>query len=475
MSSQNRRSFFQSAGAGMAGLFGIEALDAAVQQNSTVYTRPKLRITDVRTAQIQGFHVRLMTDEGLIGEGEAVDAVSGAEGIVQGMGRSLVGQSPLNIEAMWERIRTSGVFAGAQGGQYVTGLTALEIALWDLAGKALGIPIYQLMGGKVRDRVRLYMDCADPSEPTFKDEMAKITDNGFTMTKIDIDAAGDPARWDRVNWTANNAEIDHMVAKVKTMKDMLPKGVELAVDMHGRYDVGTGKRVAKELEPFRLVWLEEPVPADNVDAMADIRHSTNTPICCGENIYMRWGFRPLFEKHAVDIIMPDIQKCGGLMEGKKIADMAHTYFVPIAPHSQASPIAAMATAHAMSTTPNHLVTEWHWGHPDSRYQVWKQFVTEGNIIEKGHIVPPDKPGIGVTLNEEFLKARPGTRWFDQSPSMAGGGRGFSGGGRGPGGAAPGGAPGGAAPGGAAPAGRGPGGHAPTGAPAGAPAGRGGRG
>ncbi len=420
-------------------MFSLGGLSAAVQENSAVYQRPKLRITDIKTAQAYGFHVRIYTDQGLYGDGEAVDAASGADGIVQGFRRTLVGQSPLNIEALWERLRTSGVFAGAQGGQYTTALTGVEIALWDLAGKALGLPIYQLMGGKVRDRIRIYMDCGvdNPNDPNFKSEMQKITDYEFTMTKIDIDDASDPARFDAVNWTANNAEIDHMVEKVKWMKESLPKGVELAVDMHGRYDVGTAKRVAKEMEPFRLTWLEEPVPADNIDAMADVRQSTHTPICCGENIYMRWGFRPLFEKHAVDIIMPDIQKCGGLMEGKKIADLAQTYFVPIAPHSQASPVAAMATAHAMATVPNFLVVEWHWGHPNERTQVWRQFVKEGDIIVKGHITPPDKPGIGVTMNEDYLKKLPGARWFDQTAPNPGTipGRG----GRGPGGGAPAGA------------------------------------
>ncbi len=166
-----------------------------------------------------------------------------------------------------------------------------------------------------------------------------------------------------MNWTANNAEIDHMVDKVAFMRESLPKRIELAVDMHGRYDVGTAKRMAKELEPFRLLWLEEPVPPENVDAMRDVRESTHTPICCGENLFLRHGFRELLEKRAVDIIMPDIQKCGGLLEARKIADMAHTYYVPMAPHCQASPIGTMASCHVLAAIPNALVLEWHWGHP----------------------------------------------------------------------------------------------------------------
>ena len=411
----NRRSFLKTAGAGFAGMFGLSKLSAAAQTASRPYQRPKLKITDVKTASLQGFHVRLYTDQGLTGDGEAVDAISGAPGIVQSFRFSLMNQDPLNVEAIWERIRTNGVFGGAQAGQFVTALTAVEIALWDLTGKALGIPIYQLMGGKMRDKIRVYIDSAVESrdDPQSKPFIARIIEEGWTMAKIDVDDARDPARFDRVNWTANNIEIDHMLDKVAFMRESLPKNIELAVDMHARFDLPTAKRFAKEVEPFKLRWLEEPVPPENIDAMRDVRQSTHTPICCGENIYMRWGFRELFEKNAVDIIMPDIQKCGGLAEAKKIADLAHTYYVPIAPHCQASPIGMMAACHAMSTVPNFLVQEWHWGHPAERTARWKQYVEEGDIIQKGYITVPDKPGIGLTINDEALRklARPNSPWF----------------------------------------------------------------
>jgi galactonate dehydratase len=415
MQSNNRRSFLQTAGSGLAGMFGLSKLSAAAQTAARVYQRPKLKITDVKTASLQGFHVRLYTDQGLTGDGEAVDAISGASGIVQGFRFSLMNQDPLNVEAIWERIRTTGVFSGAQAGQFVTALTAVEIALWDLTGKALGIPIYQLMGGKMRDKIRVYIDSAVESrdDPQSKPFIARIVEEGWTMAKIDVDDARDPARFDRVNWTANNIEMDHMLDKIAFMRETLPKNIELAVDMHARYDLPTAKRFAKETEPFKLVWLEEPVPPENIDAMRDVRQSCHTPICCGENIYMRWGFRELFEKNAVDIIMPDVQKCGGLAEAKKIADLAHTYYIPIAPHCQASPIGMMAACHAMSTVPNFLVQEWHWGHPPERTARWKQYVEEGDIIQKGYITLPDKPGIGLTINDEALRklARPNSPWF----------------------------------------------------------------
>jgi len=411
----NRRSFLGRASLGLAGWFSLQGLASAIQNASSPYQRPRLKITDVKTAFTQGMHVRIYTDQGLVGDGEAVDAVSGGAGIVAGFRPMLMGQNPLNVEAIWERIRTAGIFAGAQAGQYIAALSGVEIALWDLVGKALGLPIYQLLGGKVRDRIRVYCDSGTNrrDDPQAMEFISQIIDMGFTAAKIDIDDANDPGRFDRVNWTASNAEIDSMVDKVRFMRESLPSRIELAADMHGRYDLGTAKQVAKELEPFRLLWLEEPVPPENIDAMRDVRASTRTRICAGENLFLRHGFRQLLEKQAVDIIMPDIQKCGGLLEARKIADMAHTYYVPMAPHCQASPIGTMASCHVLAAIPNALVLEWHWGHPAARLARWKQYVKEGEIIEKGYITVSDRPGIGLEMNDEAVSkmVRPGTSWF----------------------------------------------------------------
>src|ERR1019366_1808829 len=193
MNPNNRRSFLKSAGVALSGVFGLPNLSMAVQQATSPYQRPKLKITDVKTAFLQGFHVRIYTDQGLTGDGEAVDATSGAAGIVAGFRGSLIGQSPLNVGAIWERIRTNGIFGGAQAGQFVTALTAVEIALWDLTGKALGLPIYQLLGGRMRDRVRIYCDSGTDSrnDPQAKMFIAQIIENGFTMAKIDVDDARD--------------------------------------------------------------------------------------------------------------------------------------------------------------------------------------------------------------------------------------------------------------------------------------------
>ncbi len=398
MQQPNRRDLLKGGLLSLAGMAGLPSLSAAVEGMSTPQSRPKLKITEIRTAEVRvhGYqvHVRVYTDGGIVGQGETTDASAGNVPIIQSFSRMLVGQDPLNIEAAFERIRTAGVFAGAQAGQYVTALTGIETALWDIAGKALGVPVYQLLGGKVRDRVRVYCDSGEremiPGDEQSKARIHQIKEMGFTAAKIDIDDARDPARIDRVNWTASNGEIDHMVAKVGFTRELYGKDFDLAVDMHARYDATTGKRVAKELEPFKLMWLEEPVPAENIDAMRDIRASTNTPICCGENLYMRWGFRELLEKRAADIIMPDFQKCGGLLEARKIADMAHAYYVPVAPHAVTSPIGMMASAHVCAAIPNFLAQEWHWiDSPD----LWRELGEGGRHHPERlhHLTGPARP------------------------------------------------------------------------------------
>jgi galactonate dehydratase len=420
-----RRKLFETAGAPIAGAMALPALSAAIQASSTTYQRPKLKITDVRTAMVvvhgPQAHIRIYTDQGLVGQGESTDAAIGTPALIRSFRRSLIGKDPLNVDAIWEELRRN-VFSGPQGGQYMTALSGLEIALWDLAGKALGLPAYQLLGGKFRDQVRIYLDTdmKDNLGPEAERKVAFAKERGFSVAKIDIDDARDPNRFDRFNRTANNAEMDRMLREVQHVREKLDASIQLAVDMHAFYDAPTGKRVAKELEPLRLLWLEEPVPPENIEAMAEIKRSTNTPIACGENLYARWGYTELMEKRAVDIIQPDFQKAGGLGEGKKIANLADAYYIPVAPHCVVSPVGMMASVHACASFPNFLVLEWHWvNHLD----LWRNWVKEGEIIEKGFVTVPDRPGLGVEMDEEVAKkARmPGTSWFEPNGAESWGG------------------------------------------------------
>jgi galactonate dehydratase len=195
-----------------------------------------------------------------------------------------------------------------------------------------------------------------------------------------------------------------MEEKVRGVREAIGYEVDLAIDLHGRYNTISGIKIARALEPYQLMWLEEPVPPENVDAMYKVKLSTSTPICCGENLYSKWGFRDLLIKQAVDIIMPDIAQVGGIFEGKRIADLADMYYVPVAPHNNCGPFATIAQAHFCAAIPNFLILEWH----GARIKDWDKVVEwDGPLIDNGYINLPNKPGLGYDLNErEILRRNP---------------------------------------------------------------------
>jgi len=378
-----------------------------------------VKITDIRTAEVHGHgystYVRIYTDDGLTGTGECIHGGGGCPALVHEMTPLLLGEDPLDVERLFETVRRRYLFNGALAGNAVTALTGIEIALWNLAGKALGVPVYRLLGGKFRDRIRLYCDChagRDDSPAAAAEKALEVLDRGFTALKFDLDDLSHPAKQDRYNHTASNAEVDSMVARVAAVREAIGPQTDLAMDMHGRYDTPTGIRVARELEPFRLLWLEEPVPPENVPAMREVKQSTSTPICAGENLYLRWGFRELIETQAVDVIMPDLPKCCGLSEGRKIAALAETYYIPLAPHNVTGPLGTLASCHCCASVPNFLLLEWHWY--DRPY--WNDLLlTDQPIIQEGHIALPEAPGLGYELNEDCARhyLREGTALFGE--------------------------------------------------------------
>lgn len=423
----NRRNFFRKAAVSSAlatasfSTFGnefIQAVDKAPKSSAP----SDLKITDIKAGYIRGGHslfVKIYTNQGITGHGEGVDATPGTYHLVKSMGRRIQGQNPLNVHRLFESIRKSGFFEGAQSGMFVAVLTAVETALWDIAGKALGVPVYQLLGGKFRDTVRVYMDTALyqnqlPKPEDFAKAAREAVDMGFNAVKFDLDQGNDPHKYDRFNWTASPAELQRMYDQMAAARKEVGPNIDICADMHGRYDATTGERAAKLLEPLGLMWLEEPIPAENTDAYKKITASTSTPICAGENHYLTYGFRPLLESGAVDIIMPDLQKCGGLGEGQRIANLANLYYVPFAPHMVASYLGAMACAHVCASVPNFMIMEWQiYFHKDPMF---KEIVTfKGDMVEKnGFIRVRDEPGIGVEINEEGMKkyATPGVPFFE---------------------------------------------------------------
>ena len=409
-----RRQFLTRGLAATAGLslltnFGND-LFAAVQKQRLYSAPADLKITDIKCAYIRNGHslfVKVISNQGIVGHGEAVDATPGTYYLVKMMAERIKGKNPLNVHRIFEDVRRRGFFEGAQGGMYIAVLTAIESALWDLSGKALDVPVYQLLGGKFRDNIRVYCDTAmyranNPSPQLFADNAKEATDMGFTAVKYDLDQSNDPNKYDQYNWTASPGELQRMYDQIAAVRQGVGPTIDICVDMHGRYDLTTGKKVAKLMEPLGLMWLEEPIPAENAEAYQHITQSTTTPICAGENLYLAHGFRRLLEIGAVDIIMPDLQKAGGLGEAQRIANLSNLYYVPFAPHMVASFLGAMASAHVCASVPNFLILEWQiYFHTDPMFKEIVHY--DGEMIVDGHIPLSNKPGIGVEINEEGLK------------------------------------------------------------------------
>jgi galactonate dehydratase len=226
---------------------------------------------------------------------------------------------------------------------------------------------------------------------------------GFDAVKFDIDDIRDPRKVDRYNWSTSPAELERMRAQIAAVRAAVGPGVDICVDCHGRFDEVSGHKIAKAMEPFDLMWLEEPVPAEFPEAYARIRQETTTPICGGENWYLTTGFRRPLELGACDVVMPDLQKCGGLGEGQRIANLANTYNVPFAPHMVASYLGAMASAHVCASVPNFLILEWQiYFHTNPMFQEIVRF--DGPMLTKNGRIPlRDAPGIGVDIDVEALR------------------------------------------------------------------------
>jgi galactonate dehydratase len=412
--SNSRRSFLSKAAIAAAitpfapfASFG-KGLETAVEKTPIRSAPSDLKIETVTPAYVRGsLFVKITTNQGIIGWGEGVDAIPGTYYLIKSFGNRLRGRSPLSVHRIFEEIRKGGVFQGAQAGMYIAVLSALETALWDLTGKALNVPVYQLLGGKFRDKVRVYCDTAlyqtnNPKPKDFADAAKKSKDMGFNAIKFDLDQANDPGKYDRFNWTASPMELRRMWEQMSAAREAVGPDVDICVDMHGRYDAPTGEKVAKMLEPLNLMWLEEPIPAENPEAYKKITDSTSTPICAGENHYLAYGFRRLLEIGAVDIVMPDLQKAGGLGEGQRIANLANLYYVPFAPHMVASFLGAMACAHVCASVPNFLIMEWQsYFHTQPMFKEIVKY--EGEWVDKSFITVSEKPGIGVEVNEEGMK------------------------------------------------------------------------
>ncbi len=376
-----------------------------------------VEITDVQTTMVDGNFpwtlVRIYTDAGIVGTGEAYWG-AGAPELIERMKPFVVGENPLDIDRLTEHLVQKMSGEGSVGGVTVTAISGIEVALHDLAGKILDVPAYQLLGGKYRDKVRVYCDChtADEADPiACADEAERVVDElGYDALKFDLDVPSGHEK-DRANRHLRGVEIDHKVSIVKAVTERVGSRADVAFDCHWTFSGGSAKRLAQALEPFDVWWLEDPVPPENHDVQREVTQSTSTPIGVGENVYRKHGQRRLIENQAVDIIAPDMPKVGGMRETRKIADLADMYYVPVAMHNVASPIATMGSAHVGAAIPNALAVEYH------SYQLgWWEDLVEEDVIEDGYIEIPEKPGLGVTLDMDVVEAKmvDGETLFDEA-------------------------------------------------------------
>lgn len=355
----------------------------------------RMRIIDIKTFPVDCFRtnwvfVKVYTDEGITGVGEATleykeKALIGA---VEHIKESLVGQNPLNIEKIWHDTYRDAYWRG--GAVLMSALSAVEMALWDILGKALNVPIYQFLGGKVNDKVRIYVNgwFAGAKEPKEFAEKAKIAvERGVTAMKWDP--------FGKNYMEISNAELDKALQCVAAVREAVGDQIDLLIEGHGRFNVPTGIKIAKELEQFKPMFFEEPVPPDNLDALKEVKTKSPVAIAAGERLYTRWDYREMFDKMAADYIQPDISHAGGIMELKKISAEAECRYIPFAPHNPSGPVANAATLQLAASCPNFCILEIMYSDVE-----WRKDVTTENLhYQDGCITISDKPGLGLEINE----------------------------------------------------------------------------
>jgi L-alanine-DL-glutamate epimerase-like enolase superfamily enzyme len=373
----------------------------------------KVKIRDIQTAAIKLKYkthlVRIVTDAGIYGLGEAFPKAE-IESDIHAIKSEIIGEDPLHVEFLHQKLTEKFISRGSRKGALCGAISGIETALWDLAGKILNIPVYILLGGAYRKKLLLYHDSetpssTDPSEWLDAAEQSKAF--GFKAMKFSL------RRLSGENWnrSLSSADILGYVKILETLRQALGPDFPVGIDLHWKYNTRDAIRFVQAMEPLNLWFVEDPLPPENADAFARLTAASNVPIVTGENLYTRQGFRPFIEKQACDMIQPDAQKCGGLLEMKKIADWADMYYMNMLCHHGCTPVGAIASGHACMAIKTFLALESDSvGIPD-----WKNIIHfDGPIYNDGYLEVPDKPGLGIELNEEVCRKylAPGARFFE---------------------------------------------------------------
>ncbi len=363
-----------------------------------------MKITDIKTYVVEAHRrnwvfLEVETDEGLVGLGECtLEGFAKTEvACVEDYKRLLIGRNPMEIEAIWDDLYRRKFWR--QDIISCTALSGIEIALWDIKGKALNVPVYELLGGACREYVRVYGNywfmnkkMGKMSVGEYAEAAARAVENGW-----------DALKWSPFGYPAYicTREQEHVIEEcVRRVREAVGPNVELMCDAHARFNLATATSIARRLEPYNLLFFEEPIPCENVDALAELHRRTRTPLATGEHIATHYQFREILEKYAVDIIQPDLQQTGGLMVGKKIAAMAQAYYMNIIPHNCKGPVSTCAHAHFCLSTPNAQMLEYIIV-PDRQ-----DVLVEPFLPKDGKLYLSRKPGLGIELNHKALSKYP---------------------------------------------------------------------
>lgn len=431
----SRRDFLRTAGLGALGglTLGKLAFSAdpgeqveALAQNVQRLSHPsQLKITDLRIAYTtKAPIIKIDTNQGIYGLGEVRDAGSPKYALM--LKSRLLGLNPCNVEMIFRRLKQFGGH-GRLGG----GVSGVEMALWDLAGKAYGTPVYQLLGGRYRDRIRLYADTPSSKDPeVYAERMRSRLAKGYSFLKMDFgihlikDVPGalvGAEQWDVGRaWTTRPGSygdtmhpftgvqitdlgLEKMVEYVATVRDIVGYEIPMSADHFGHFDVNAAIRLGEACEPYRLAWLEDMVPWQFTRQWKQITEAVNTPTLTGEDIYLLDGFKELIDTDAIDMVHPDLASSGGILETKKIGDYAMEHGKGMALHFAGTPISMMANVHCAAATQNFVALEHH----DVDTPWWEDMVAgiAKPIVVEGHVPVPDSPGLGVDLNEDVIRER----------------------------------------------------------------------